>query len=243
MRTSGSVSTTDAARRAIAALRRHSYIALLGLPACPGPAAVAPSGPFLPADEAAFLAFARRTLPAGPELVRFSWRSDDGRLQLAGSGAARLAPPDSLRVDIAASLGVGRATLILTADRTDARPEELVQQVVPDRFAFWAVLGVMRLPPGAVAVEHQEDGDRHRWRVRDRLGRLTLFDVQDGALRAVTREVDGRIASTLALRRRTDGSLEGARLTDVARQARLAITITAREASGPFPPEIWRLGL
>ena len=222
----------------------RSYLAGLTLlvAACHhAPRSLAPAGGFAPASREDFAAAARRTAPARHEVVRFGWRSDNGRMELSGSGAARIAPPDSMRVDIAAALGLGRSTLILTGDSAVARPAELIGQVLPDRFALWAALGVLRVPAGDITVEHQQDGERSMWKVTDALGRVTLFELRGDTLVGGERVVDGRTTMQLTLQRGPDGLVQRARLLDLVRKTRLEIAIQGREAPGAFPDETWRL--
>lgn len=215
---------------------------MLAAAACThAPPGLAPADGFAPASREDFAAAARRTAPTEPEVVRFGWRSDDGRVQLSGSGAARIAPPDSMRVDIAAALGLGRSTLILTGDSAMARPAELIAQVLPDRFVLWAALGVLRVPAGNISVERLQDGARTVWRVTDALARVTLFELRGELLVGGERDVNGRATMRLSLRRGPDGLVQGAQLLDLARKTRLDIAIQRREAPGAFPDEIWHL--
>jgi len=243
---SGSASTTEGPRagRIVALWRRHSYLAVLWLAvltACPPRRlAVAPASAFSPSTAEALTDMALRTVPSRYQIVRISWRSDDGRLQLGGSGAARIAPPDSLRADIAASLGLGRATMILTGDEAVSQPAAVVDQVLPDRFALWAALGIMRPPGGIVTVERLDDAARTVWRVTDGAGKITIFELNAGALVSVAREEGGRTTSQMRLTRE-NGEVKHASLTDFGRSLRLEIEITGREPSDAFPPEIWRL--
>ena len=211
------------------------------LTACPpSRMAVAPAAGFAASSSEALAEAARRTVPAQRQIIRISWRSDDGLMQLAGNGAARIAPPDSLRADIAARLGLGRSTVILTGDVAESQPAEVVDQVLPDRFALWAALGIMRPPTGIVTVERLEAGPRIVWRVTDRAGKITIFELASGALVSVSREEGGRTTSQLRLKRK-NGEAKHASLTDFGRSLRLEIEITGREPSDAFPPEIWRL--
>jgi hypothetical protein len=223
---------------------KRSYLAALTLVAAAcsrAPHSLAIAGTFVPASAEELAAAARRTVPARAELVRFAWRSDDGRVQLSGSGAARIAPPDSMRVDIAAALGLGRATLILTGDSAVARPADVVRQVLPDRFALWAALGVLRVPAGDLTVARFEDGERSVWRVTDGEGRVTLFELRGDTLVGGSREVGGRTAMQLTLERGPDGGVRLARLLDLVRPSRLEIAIQGREERDGFPDETWRL--
>ncbi len=231
--------------RFLAGLRRHSYLGagILGLAlGCGHPGGVAPEGAFRPGSRDDFLAAAAATLPSGRQIVRLSWRYEGGEAQYSGSGAARIAPPDSLRADIAATFGLGRATIILTGDSVAARPAQMVDQVLPDRFALWAVLGMLKVPPGDVRIDAARDGVRSLWRTTDAAGRVTVFELNGGVLVSVSRLEGDRVTSQLKLERGADGAVSKASLTDMVRGLRFEVTITGREASDGFPPEVWRLG-
>jgi len=214
-------------------------VAALGCtPPRPEPSA---AGSFRQASSEELAEAERRTAPSAREIVRFSWRSDDGTLQLSGQGAARLAPPDSVRVDMSAALGLGRAALILTGDEARAQPPALVDRLLPERFAIWALLGYMRAPAGHTAVERLDEADRTVWRVTDARGRVTLFEVRSGMLAGASREEQGRTTSVLRLTRDSDGRLSRAQLTEYSRSLRLEVEVTSREASGPFAADVWQL--
>jgi hypothetical protein len=242
---SGSGSTTRRLpARFLAGFRRHSYLGagILGLAlGCGHPAGVTPAGAFRASSREEFLAAALATLPAGRQIVRLSWHFEGDGAQYAGSGAARIAPPDSLRADIAATFGLGRATIILTGDSVVARPAQMVDQVLPDRFALWAILGIVKVPPGDVRIEAARDGERSLWRTTDAAGRATVFELNGGALTGVSRLEGDRVTSQLRLTRGPDGAVNRADLTDVVRGLRFAVSITGRENSGAFLPEVWRL--
>jgi len=231
-------------RRFLARCRTGSYLGLLVLMAgCPQPAPVTPTDAFVASSREAFEAAAAGSRPTGYQLARFRWRFEDQRLRVSGNGAVRVAPPDTLRADIGAAFGLARSTVVLAGDEVTARPPDVVERLLPDRFALWAALGVLRAPPGPLTVQRREAGDQVLWRVIDAGGRVTVFETAAGQLVSVTREEDGRATTALTLTRGdVDGSVRRARLTDYVRAARLDIEITARESSEPFPPEIWRLG-
>jgi hypothetical protein len=211
------------------------------LTACPpSRLAVAPATGFEESTTVALAEAALRTAPAQRQIIRLGWRADDGRLQLSGNGAARVAPPDSLRADIAATLGLGRATVILAGDIAESQPASVVDQVLPDRFALWAALGIMRPPTGIVRVERLEAGARIVWRVTDGSGKITIFELASGALVSVSREEGGRTTSQMRLTRE-NGEAKHASLVDFSRSLRLEIEITGREPSDAFSPETWRL--
>lgn len=222
---------------------RQSYIAAIVLVAAAAcrPGAVAPHGSLRGATREAFERIAASTAPTMREVLRLAWRSDDGRISIAGSGAARIQPPDSLRLDVAVRLGVGRATLILAGDSVRAEPQELVAAVLPDRATVWSVFGVVRVPEDLVSVELLEDGERSFWRVTDARGRHTTYELQGGRLAGVVRESQGRETGRLRLRRDAEGRVVRGSVTDALRGARFEIEVTARETSEPFAPEIWQI--
>ncbi|PYO37131.1 MAG: hypothetical protein DMD74_01835, partial [Gemmatimonadetes bacterium] len=89
---------------------------MVGAAAChprPGPLVPAP----LPAlDRDTAVAWMRATLPRHPAAIRFRWKYRDDRLSAAGRGQARIAPPDSLRLDYVATLGVKSGAGVVVGD-------------------------------------------------------------------------------------------------------------------------------
>lgn len=213
---------------------------LLILAGCRGPGSVVPKGRFEPASEAELRTLAARTMPAGHQFVRLRWRSEDGQVAVTGSGAARIAP-DSLRVDVVVRLGVGRATLILAGDSVQAEPAQLVEQLLPDRFALWAAFGAIRLPDSIAAVTRLDDGARTFWRIADADGRVTTFELRGDTVVGVVRMREERPVARLELTRGADGQVTRARLTDLVNGALFEVEAVARQASGPFPEDVWRL--
>ncbi len=179
-------------------------------------------------------------MPDRREIVRLRWRSEVDQVAVSGSGAARLAP-DSLRIDMAVRLGVGRATLILTGDAVQAEPAELVEQLLPDRFALWAAFGAVRLPDSLTAVERLADETRTFWRFTDGQGRVSTFELRGDTLAGAQRSENGRDVARLTLARGPDGTVSRARVTDLVRGAVFEVDIVSRQPSGPFPSEIWQL--
>lgn len=228
----------------LALVRRDFYLAALvglgGLTGCAGPGMPVPAGRFEPAPQAEFRTLAGRTMPAGRQLLRLRWRSEVDQVAVSGTGAARMAP-DSLRIDMAVRLGVGRATLILTGDAVQAEPAELIDQLLPDRFALWAALGVIRLPDSVAQVEHLAGGGATYWRFTDAQGRANVFQVRGDTLVGVLRTEGDRAVARLMLSRGADGAVTRARVTDLLRGAVFEVDIVARQASGAFPDEVWQL--
>jgi hypothetical protein len=225
-------------------LRGRSYLgaAACALWGCAAPGRAAPEAAgFTEAPRQALEAAAARTVPAARELLRIRWRSDDGRVSASGSGALRVAPPDSMRVDVAVRLGVARATLIVAGERVEAEPVEAARALLPDRFALWAAIGVVRLPDGGASVERFDDGTRTFWRVSDGAGRRTTFEMAGDTLRGVTRDSGGPIQVRLVLTRGADGRVRKAQVFDFERGARFEVNITERRYGEVFPSAVWQL--
>ncbi len=228
---------------ALAALRRRSYLgAAAGLlvAACGPPPAPVPVGAFEPATAADFEAMAARTLPARRELVAIHWTYDEGEGPVTGRGAVRLAPPDSLRLDVRVPV-VGRATIVLAGDSAWSQPERLARQVAPERDLVWAMFGVVRLPPDLADLERgarAEGGELYRFA---RPGGLrTTLEVRDGRLLGATAQRGQRTMGRLAITRDSGGAIVRAETVDEENGARFIVTVDRREASGPFPSDIWR---
>jgi hypothetical protein len=127
-------------------------------------------------------------LPPERRLVVFRWQLDDLDFTGRGEGAARIAPPDSARLDffLAGGLGNGAAALIDDELRLPSRGEDLARRVIPSPPLLWAALGRLAVPEYRDTVA-RVDGDTLRadigkpvaWRVtfiRDSLRRVERVD-------------------------------------------------------------------
>jgi hypothetical protein len=134
----------------------------------------------------------------------FRWELDDPDMSSRGEGAARIAPPDSARLDffLAGGLASGAAILIGNELRLPSRSDELARRLVPPPPLLWAALGRLALPPMPDTTA-RVDADTLRadigmpvaWRVtfvRDTLRRVER--VESGrVVEWVDRFVDGRV--------------------------------------------------
>ena len=231
--------------RSLAGLRSASYLAVVvGVALAPGchrgapptkPEALA----FRPLSGEAFRAAADRTTPAGRMIVNLRWRFADPTLDVAGRGAARIAPPDSLRIDVRGPLGFGRGTLVLAGDSLWADPASMVAQVMPSRFLVWAMLGVLRAPDALERLEEAEIDGRVLVLVLESDGRSTTFEMRGDTMVGAVQERAGRQVGRLVLRRDASGQVRRAEAEDKERDARLVFDIERRTASGPFPASVW----
>lgn len=252
MWTSGSVSTTRPGRAtapragSLAGSGAWVYLALVawlaGAAGCRrAPPPLAPEGAVFEALSAGdFAAAAARTLPAGSELVALRWRFRDAQSEVAGRGAVRVSPPDSLRVDVRGPLGFGHGTLVLAGADAWADPEALVAQVLPRRFLVWAMVGVVRPPERVARFEAWADGARRLVRVVEPDGGTTTFELRGEVLTGVVVTRDERVVGRLTLVRDGRGGVVHADAEDLERDVRLSFDIQSRTPSGAFPAEVWR---
>ena len=203
------------------------------------PAPPSPLGGYAPVSAETFAAMAARTLPSAAQLIRFRWRYGDGDRDARGRGAARLAPPDSLRLDVGVPV-VGRATLVLTGDAAWAQPHEVVDELPQSRAILWALFGIIRRPDDGTRIEVGDAADRRLFRLTAPDGEVTVLQCRGDTLLGATQLKGDRTVGWLVLTRDAAGALVKADATDVEHGARYVVEVEHRETSEPFPSEIWR---
>jgi len=173
-------------------------------------------------------------LPAGHRRIVFRWELVDADLVARGEGAARIASPDSARLDFFLGGGVGGGAAILIGDRLAVPPDanDMSERLVPPAPLLWATLGrlaIGRLDRIAAAKNGQElradVGDPVVWRVTfvaDTLVRLERVE-RDRVLEWVERSNDGR----------------SVRYKHETQRRALELVITSNTAVGAFDPAIW----
>jgi hypothetical protein len=97
-------------------------------------------------------------LPFGYRRVVFTWEMRDPDFTVRGEGVARLASPDSARLDffIGGGLGGGRAVLIGQSLRVPGG--DFVRRLIPPPPLLWAALGRLAVPPARDTTVRVEDG-------------------------------------------------------------------------------------
>jgi len=186
----------------------------------------APAPPTLP----------RATLPMGHTRIVFRWELQDPELAARGEGAARVAFPDSARLDFFLGGGVGSGAAVLVGDRLELGDQDtdVTRRLVPSPPLLWAALGRLAFPPLADTIARVA-GDTLRadigqpvvWRVtfvRDTLVRLERVD-RGRVLEWVERSAAGRTV----------------RYGNEGQRRRLDLLITRSENVSAFDSEIWTL--
>lgn len=175
----------------------------------------------------------RGILPGGTRQVVFKWELRDGDINARGDGVARIASPDSVRLDFFLGGGFGGGAAVLIGDSLQVPGPDAARHLVPPRALLWAALGRLDVPAEADTVVRVDAGLLRadigapvRWRATfhgDTLTRLERVEggrLQEWVERAADRSVQYRN--------------EAARRT-------LSLVIQRSDAVPPFDPAIWRL--
>ncbi len=194
-------------------------------------AACAPKAPPL-AGTIAPASIPATRLPPLHRMLIFLWSYADPDFRAKGDGAARVAPPDSVRLDLFVGGGYGSGSAVLVGDRLVARGNERIRSYLPPVPFLWAALGRLAVPPAADTAA-RVDGDTLRveigrdpaWRVTfaaDELRRIEL--IEGGRIQQwVTRDPAGHVHYENERARRT-----------------LDLTVTRIDTVSAFDAAIWR---
>jgi hypothetical protein len=139
---------------------------------------------------------------AGAQRLLFRWEFQDGTLVARGEGIARVAAPDSARLDLFLDGGMGGGTAFLIGDSLATPGADMVRRFLPPPPLLWATLGRLAIPPAADTVARSEGGllradigAAQRYRAtfeQDQLRRLERID--DGRLQEwVARPASDRV--------------------------------------------------
>ena len=220
-----------------------AYLALT-LGACGGsPGAVVPAGS-APVSREQVSQWVAATVPAEHRLHRFKWLFQDERSSAGGRGSARIAPPDSLRFDVAGPFGSGAAAAAVIGDQALwAQPPDAVKKLVPNYPLMWAMFGVARLPEEGDALRGISDGEVTAWQyagTTDTVSYVRTGGSTGGRTAKLVTEVRhageliGRAETTLD----ASGAPLAARLVVPSVPAKLKLTFLST-ARADFAPEIW----
>lgn len=221
-------------------LKRPAYLALCVMACRPTLPPLLPAG--LEAAEPGQVApWVASTQPDGRVLLRFTWLLREEKASKGGRGVVRFAPPDTIRLDIQGSLGIGRGSALLIGDSARwMKPDGSIEDLVPAVPLFWAMLGIAR-PPGVVAgLSALELQDRVVWRYateQDTLDYL-LGRSGSGELQAEMRSGAKTVGRTRFTRGET-GDPARATLTMPSGPAKLEIKFYATQHPDSFASETW----
>jgi hypothetical protein len=172
-------------------------------------------------------------LPTGYRKIVFQWELQDNELTARGEGVARVASPDSVRLDFFLGGGLGSGAAILIGDSLQVPGPDMVRKLIPPRPLLWAALGRLQLPAvrdTTIRVEgailRADVGSPTQWRVTFRGDTLARLErVGDGRLLEwVDRSADRRVQYRNEQNRRS-----------------LSLVIQRSDAVQAFDPSIWHL--
>jgi hypothetical protein len=89
----------------------------------------------------------RSELPVGHRQIVFDWELQDRDLAGRGEGVARIAAPDSARLDLFLAGGFGGAAAILIDDSLQVTGGSMARRFIPPIPLLWAALGRTAIPP------------------------------------------------------------------------------------------------
>jgi hypothetical protein len=216
-----------------------AYLGCAGVGCRSEPGALVPQGAG-PVSRDTVASWVASTVPADHQLFRFKWLLRDERGSAGGRGAVRVAPPDSLRFDVAGPFGSGSASAVVVGDRAVwTEPADAIARLVPNYPLMWAMFGVARLPGEGVELRGLTTESTQAWQYAGATDTIeyarTMGD--QGRLVAEVRQAGnliGRAETTL----NSDGTLQKARLTVPSAPAQLDITFLSTERDS-FAPDIW----
>jgi hypothetical protein len=173
----------------------------------------------------------RGSLPEGHRKLVFKWELHDGEINARGDGVARIASPDSVRLDFFLGGGFGGGAAVLIGDSLRAPGPDMARKLIPPRALLWASLGRLDLPAErdtTVRVDggvlRADIGAPVHWRAAFRGDTLIRLERVDG----------GRLQEWVE--RGADGAVqyrhESARRT-------LSLVIQRSDAVPSFDPAIW----
>lgn len=218
---------------------RVAYLVLL-LSACrQGPGALVPAGA-QPASSEQVARWVAGTLPEHHRLHRFKWLFRDDKSSAGGRGSARIAPPDSLRFDVAGPFGSGAASAaVVGGEPLWVEPSDAIEKMVPNYPLMWAMFGIARMPDEGAVLKGLSEGRVTAWQYLGPTDTVEYVRTAGSPGRFVAEvrragEVIGRAETTLD----SAGTPISSRLTVPSVPARLDLTFSST-TQADFAPDIW----
>lgn len=216
-----------------------AYLGLAGAACGATPGQVFPTG-VEPATRAQVAEWVAATVPPESRLHRFKWLFQDERGSAGGQGSARIAPPDTLRFDVAGPFGSGAASAVVIGDRAAwTEPADAIARLVPNYPLMWAMFGIARMPAEGMELRGLSKGPVTAWQYAGPSDTIQYARTAGDPVRFVAEvrhagELIGRAETTL----KPDGVPLKARLTVPSAPARLDLTFLSTTRAS-FAPEIW----
>lgn len=175
-------------------------------------------------------ALPRAELASGYRQIVFDWELEDRELSGRGEGVARVAAPDSARLDLFLAGGFGSGAAVLIADSLQVTGGSVARRFIPPPPLLWAALGRLAVP-AATDTTARVDGELLRVDIgKPANWRLTFR--RDSLVR-VERIRGGRIIEWV--------ERNGANVRYRSEEARRALSLTVKRVLevSPFDASIW----
>jgi hypothetical protein len=214
-------------------------LALVGLACRSAPGSVVPASAE-PVGRDQVAGWVESTQPAEQRLHRFKWLFRDDKSSAGGRGSARIAPPDSMRFDVAGPFGSGAGSAAVVGDRPLwAEPPDAIEKMVPSYPLMWGMFGIARMPDSSADLRGISDGPVTAWRYVEAGDTIEYVRTEGRPTRMVTvvrraGDLVGRAEATLD----STGAPLAAKLTVPSVPARLDLTFLST-ARAEFAPDIW----
>ncbi|HET7457683.1 MAG TPA: hypothetical protein VFJ74_08500 [Gemmatimonadaceae bacterium] len=172
----------------------------------------------------------RAELPPGRQRYDFRWEYQDGDVVARGDGVARVAAPDSIRLDFFLDGGLGGGYAVVLGNDVFAPGGEQVRRFLPPPPLLWASLGRLAVPPSPDTSARVDGGTLRADIGRDPTWRASFAGAR---LTRLERIDDGRIAEWVS---RDSSSVHYVHTT-----ARRALTLSKvrSQPAGDFDATIW----
>lgn len=193
-----------------------------------------------PVSRAQVTQWVAATVPVEHRLHRFKWLFQDERSSAGGRGSARIAPPDSLRFDVAGPFGSGAAAAAVVGDQPLwAEPPDAVKKLVPNYPLMWALLGVARLPETGDSLRGLTQGATTAWQYANATDTVDYVRTtgKKGKLVAEVRHA-GKVVGRAETALDSAGLPLAASLVVPSAPAKLKLTFLS-SARAAFAPDIW----
>ena len=175
--------------------------------------------------------FPETELARGRQRVVFRWEYVDQALAAKGEGVARIAAPDSVRLDFFLDGGLGGGFAIIIADSISTPGGDDVRRYLPPVPLLWAALGRLAVPAAPDTVAKVDGGSLRADIGRNPTWRVTFAGEK---LTRLERIVDRRRQEWVAR------NANEVRYQNERSSRSLTLRITSTDEASPFDPAIWR---
>ena len=179
-----------------------------------------------------------RRLPPSPVLtghrkIVFQWELKDQDMTARGDGVARIAYPDSVRLDFFLGGSYAGGAAVLIGDSLQVPGPDVIRRLVPPRALLWATLGRLDVPAERDTVVRVDGpivradiGTPVHWRVSYRADSLSRLERVNGG--RIHEWVERGLDQHIQYRHESSGRT-------------LSLVIQRSDAVSAFDPSIWHL--